>query len=58
MVNLSTYMVATTAMIMGINALDSASAAHIQNALENASILPASASASASAVAAAGTLGK
>lgn len=47
MVNISAYMVAATAMILGINALDTASAQQIQSALENASVLPGSVSASA-----------
>jgi hypothetical protein len=56
MVNISSYMLATTAMTMGINALGVASAEQMQSALENASVLPASASASASASAAAGNI--
>lgn len=50
MVHLTTYMVATTAMIMGISALDHASVQQVKQALKASNIIPsASASASASA---------
>lgn len=48
MVNLTTYMVATTAMVMGIHALDHASAEEIKGALKASHVLRAEHSASAS----------
>lgn len=52
MVNLTTYMIATTAMIMGISALDHASVEQVREALRASHIIPAaSASAYASAAA-------
>lgn len=48
MVNLTTYMIATTAMIMGISALDHASVEQVREALKASHIIPAVASASAS----------
>jgi hypothetical protein len=47
MVQLSAYMVAIAAMMMGIQALDQSSASAIENSLVKANVLP-SASASAS----------
>lgn len=41
MVNLTTYMVATTAMIMGISALDHASVEQVKEALKASHIIPA-----------------
>ncbi|CEP07998.1 hypothetical protein [Parasitella parasitica] len=52
MVNVTTYMVAATAMVLGINALDAASAEQVKIGLEKADIIPASASASVAAAAA------
>lgn len=46
-------MVATTAMVLGINALDVNAAEKIKVGLENAQVIPASASASAAAAASA-----
>lgn len=52
MVNVSTYMVAVTAMVLGINALDANSAEQVRVELENANVISGS-SASASAPASA-----
>lgn len=44
MVNVTTFMIATTAMVMGINALDVNAAEQIKMGLEEAQVIPASAS--------------
>ncbi|GAN03211.1 hypothetical protein MAM1_0036d02662 [Mucor ambiguus] len=51
MVNVTTFMVATTAMLLGINALDVKAAEQIKMGLEDAQVIPASASAHAAAAA-------
>ncbi|KAK4518298.1 uncharacterized protein ATC70_001650 [Mucor velutinosus] len=53
MVNVTTFMVATTAMVLGINALDVKAAEQIKMGLEDAEVIPASASVSAAASASA-----
>lgn len=40
MVNVSTYMVAATAMVLGINALDANSAEQVRMGLEKADVIP------------------
>ncbi|KAL9538172.1 hypothetical protein MBANPS3_011142 [Mucor bainieri] len=53
MVNVTTFMVATTAMVLGINALDVKAAEQIKLGLEDAQVIPSSASAYAAASASA-----